>query len=116
MYRQIHRPDADAHRLMYDAGVAPELIYCQYEPDVGERCIVSEYIHDDLSKLPTDEAIEKLKAGLKLLHDNDYVFGDLRDANIIVNSEGNVFLIDFDWCDKVGHAFYPHDLNTNGVT
>ncbi|KAJ8495018.1 hypothetical protein ONZ45_g13040 [Pleurotus djamor] len=94
------RYNADAHRLMYDAGVAPELIHCQYEPD----------------HFPTNEAIEKLKAGFKLLHDNDYVFGDLRDANIIVNSEGNVFLIDFDWCDKVGHAFYPHDLNTNGVT
>ncbi|KAJ8516836.1 hypothetical protein ONZ45_g5898 [Pleurotus djamor] len=110
------RYNADAHRLMYGAGIAPELIYCQYEPDVDRRCVITEYVYHDLGKLPTVEAIEKLKAGLKLLHDNDYVFGDLRDANIIVNSDGNVFLIDFDWCDKVGKAFYPHDLNTNGVT
>ncbi|KAJ8521678.1 hypothetical protein ONZ45_g1631 [Pleurotus djamor] len=110
------RYNAEAHRLMYGAGIAPELIYCQYEPDVDRRCVITEYIHDDLTTIPTVEALEKLKAGLKLLHDNDYVFGDLRDANIIVNGKGHIFLIDFDWCDKVGKAFYPHDLNTTGVT
>ncbi|KAJ8516837.1 hypothetical protein ONZ45_g5899 [Pleurotus djamor] len=101
--------NADAHRLMHQAGVAPELLYCKYEPGVGKICVVSEFIPNDPSKFPTDEAIEKLRAGLKVLHENDYVFGNLRDANILVNNDGNVFLVGFDWCDKVA-AFYPLDL------
>ncbi|KAJ8516824.1 hypothetical protein ONZ45_g5902 [Pleurotus djamor] len=110
------RYNAEAHRLMHQVGVAPKLIYCKYEPDVGKICVVSEYIHDDFTKLPTDEAMEKLRVGLKALHDKDYVFGDLRDANVVVNDDRDVFLVDFDWCGKVGKAFYPHDLNTDGVT
>jgi len=44
-----------------------------------------------------------------MLHDEDYVHGDIREPNILVTA-GGLKLIDFDWCGKAGGARYPADI------
>ena len=49
---------------------------------------------------------------LRLLHNKDIVFGDLRDPNILyVDSDDSVVLIDFDWAGTDGVSRYPATLN-----
>ncbi|TFK76225.1 hypothetical protein BDN72DRAFT_830767 [Pluteus cervinus] len=40
-------------------------------------------------------------------HDQDFVHGDLRDANILSGDDGCVKLVDFDWGGKDGEVLYP---------
>jgi len=54
---------------------------------------------------------EMARKAVDLLHDNDIVFGDLRDPNILVTPEGHVLLIDFDWPGRDGESRYPASLN-----
>jgi hypothetical protein len=49
--------------------------------------------------------------GMTLLHSAGYVFGDLRDPNILKLPDGRAMLVDFDWSGKEGQAFYPMGLN-----
>ncbi|KAG8924874.1 hypothetical protein FRC02_010141 [Tulasnella sp. 418] len=64
---------------------------------------------DDLAKLP-DGFQEEVERAVKILHDNNWVFGDLRTPNIMVHNKHPLF-VDFDWCteDEVGTS--PDDLN-----
>ncbi|KAE9405149.1 hypothetical protein BT96DRAFT_853031 [Gymnopus androsaceus JB14] len=50
--------------------------------------------------------IDAVRKAINILHSKDYVFGDLRKANVVVCDSGGM-LIDFDWCDKEGKATYP---------
>ncbi|KAG9224430.1 hypothetical protein CCMSSC00406_0009472 [Pleurotus cornucopiae] len=107
----------EAHQLAQAMGVAPKLLYCTFEPSVGKFCVVMEYIEDlgKPSAADKNKVIDTIKNAVQTLHDNSYVFGDLRSANIIIDRSGHPYLIDFDWCGKEGTVFYPTDLNTNGV-
>ncbi|KAG6850081.1 hypothetical protein H0H93_001214 [Arthromyces matolae] len=44
---------------------------------------------------------------VKCFHDQELVHGDLRDANIICDEKGRLYIVDYDWGGKEGHAFYP---------
>ncbi|GJJ08119.1 hypothetical protein Clacol_002327 [Clathrus columnatus] len=46
---------------------------------------------------PSCEQLEKI---LLKLHGEGYAFGDLRSQNVLVGTDGNVKLIDFDWCGE----------------
>ena len=50
-----------------------------------------------------------------LLHQVGYVYGDLRDTNLMVRKDGQsgFMLVDFDWAGKFGEVCYP--MNVNGV-
>lgn len=55
---------------------------------------------------------------MKILHQTDIVFGDLRDANVLfvpppgnTMAGGRVYLVDFDWADCAGVGRYPAMLN-----
>jgi hypothetical protein len=45
-------------------------------------------------------------------HNEGWVHGDLRDANLIVGNEnpGQVMLVDFDWGGRNGQVSYPTAL------
>ncbi|KAJ8693247.1 hypothetical protein PTI98_010486 [Pleurotus ostreatus] len=107
----------EAHELVQAVGGAPKLLYCTFEPSVGKFCVVTEYIEESRkpSAADKDKVVDAMKNAMKTLHDNAYVFGDLRSANIIIDRSGHPYLIDFDWCGKEGAVFYPTDLNTNGI-
>ncbi|KAH7884914.1 hypothetical protein F5I97DRAFT_1779733, partial [Phlebopus sp. FC_14] len=57
--------------------------------------------HSDLA-----EAIQKL-------HDEGFVFGDLREPNIMITNDDKpkVQLIDFNWAGKKGEARYPVSIS-----
>ena len=131
----VEKYGVEAHQLLADAGMAPQLLYCGLldgEWDVrnaGSRTrvntagglyscpidmVVMEHIEgntvDKTSVLPKDVR-EKTKKAIQKLHDAQLVFGDLRAVNVMVSGD-KVFLIDFDWAGKVNEARYPLNLST----
>lgn len=57
-------------------------------------------------------AREQVEGAIRKLHENRFVFGDLRAPNVLF-SKGKVFLIDFDWAGKIGEARYPRGLSSH---
>lgn len=113
-----------AHRLLSDAKLAPKLYWCG--PIIGGlTMVVMQHLEDGVSiwrlregasrrrRVP-EAVLEDVKAAVKLLHENGFVFGDLRDANVVL-SKGRGVLVDFDWAGKDGEDRYPAALNeSNG--
>lgn len=44
-------------------------------------------------------------------HSENYVHGDLREPNILIDSSGQLLAIDFDWAGKQGTVVYPVTIN-----
>lgn len=63
---------------------------------------------------PLQDICGQVKVILTLLHSKGYVFGDLRQQNILVDVHGKVKFIDFDWCGRydmnIGDVKLPHDV------
>lgn len=55
--------------------------------------------------------VDALREALRILHDNDLVFEDLRSPNIILPPEGKPMFVDFDWAGRAGEVTYPPDIN-----
>ncbi|KAF7419191.1 hypothetical protein PC9H_001777 [Pleurotus ostreatus] len=108
---------AEAHNIAYTAGAAPRLLYCAFEPTVGKFCVVTEFVEEKASAQLTADGVQTLRDAVNALHAHALVFGDLRDANVLVDSRGNPHLIDFDfdWSGAEGAVRYPLDLNTAGI-
>jgi len=108
------RYNAEAHRLMAGANVTAELIHCKFEPTVGMFCVITSYVSSASRKdvRISEDGVNALQKGLELLHAQSLAFGDLRDANIILDEKGWPHVIDFDWCGTEGTVHYPFDLNT----
>ena len=111
-YRTIHEP-----QLMHEAkraGVPTPLIYLV---DVENASITMEYIEGIQVKKLVDSICEADRAELcqgigeevGKLHKNGIVHGDLTTSNMILNTEGRVFLIDFGLGDR------SEDLEAQGV-
>lgn len=122
----VERYNSEAHKLLAEAGLAPGLLYdgTAYpddQPGPNHTMIVMEYIEGvnliayeepdipDCVRTSVDDA-------LKLLHEHDFVFGDLRDQNVMLVWDAakvvtGAVLIDFDWCGKESEARYPHSMN-----
>ncbi|KAJ8694103.1 hypothetical protein PTI98_009036 [Pleurotus ostreatus] len=102
---------ADAHNIVHEAGAAPRLLYCEFVPSVGKFCVVTEFVHEQEGARLTSAGIQTLQNAVGALHARSYVFGDLRDGNILVDGQGNPNLIDFDWSGIEGNVFYPMNIN-----
>jgi hypothetical protein len=109
-----------AHRLLAEAGLAPRLYFC--ERVIGDLYMVVMDRVDGKSiwqlkedKIEVPEIVSKrVGDALRLLHESNVVFGDLRDPNIIYDAfKGRVVLVDFDWPGKDGESRYPATLNTS---
>jgi hypothetical protein len=108
-----------AHMLLAENSFAPRLQYCEKVESVGMYVVVMDLVvgehishtaHGDLS------FADKLRTAVQILHDADFVHGDLREPNILVTEDGDTKIIDFDWCGKDREARYPSDINLgNGV-
>ncbi|TFK27944.1 hypothetical protein FA15DRAFT_665955 [Coprinopsis marcescibilis] len=118
----------DAHRLLADNGLAPELYYSS-ELRGGITIVVMANICGATTAyhtfkrrgLPTAVMTEVRKA-IEILHQNDIVYGDLRRQNVLVEEvHGNssmpwrVWLCDFDWASKAGEGRYPLRLNMEQI-
>ena len=63
LYRQIHlellRRGASPNARQHEQGVAPQLLYCNFEPTVGKIYVVMEYIQVGKGKI-SQGGVEKL--------------------------------------------------------
>lgn len=85
--------------------------------------VVREYYF--IKNITEEEEIENIKEAWKAFVEQFYKFsqnfvhGDVRDGNIIFGNVGNqkdqFFLIDFDWSNSHGEAFYPYNLNNKDI-
>ena len=80
---------------------------------VEVNTVKSNIVKFDIAKFET-----AIKHAVKLLHDHDYVHGDIRACNIMVRRQWddsigmkNVKLFDFDWAGKVETTRYPANVN-----
>jgi len=96
---------SNAHELLAKAGLAPILYNADEEGSAHNlRMIVMQNIEGavHLNEVPgphRPQAFDRIREALTLLHDNDFVFGDLRPPNILVTKDyQQVKLVDFDWC------------------
>ena len=113
----------NAHRLLASADppLAPALHFCMRV--VGDMyMVVMEYVPNSKGQSlfvtsPPQSALEGIRKdldrALNLLHENDLVFGDLREPNVLYMPEegGRVLLIDFDGVGLDGEGRYSACLN-----
>lgn len=117
------RYNSRGHRLVAAANYAPKLFFCEQILG-GLIMVVMKYIegldshyrflHD--TTLPPN-ILDDVKNAVKVLHDADLVFGDLRRPNIMIHQTDDgdrAMLVDFDWVGLAGKAEYPASLNDNG--
>jgi len=109
-----------AHRILAGAGFAPKLYFC--ERVVGGLCMVVMDRVDgkSLRQLQVEKKLiptivsKHMRQAVHLLHEQNIVFGDLRDPNILYDaSSGCTFVVDFDWPGIHEVDRYPATLNPN---
>ncbi|RDX51830.1 hypothetical protein OH76DRAFT_1346295, partial [Lentinus brumalis] len=114
-----------AHRLVAQAGFAPALHACV--PVCGDvQMVVMDRVHGKMAwcaerkqELLPRTVYDDVKSAIKLLHDNNLVFGDLRSPNVMCvpksepELEGRMgaMLVDFDWAGEAGRTRYPAVFN-----
>lgn len=92
---------------IYDIGEADGLVFLSMEYVDGEDL---GSLLRRIGRLPSDKALEiarKLCAGLAAAHDKGVLHRDLKPANIMLNSEGEVVIMDFGLADLAEHI--PHE-------
>ncbi|CAG8551173.1 4280_t:CDS:2, partial [Cetraspora pellucida] len=114
-----------AHELCSEIGKAPKLFYINKEVVDGFYMLVMNYIEavplyycDSLSHDEYKTILECVEEAINKLHDENIVFADLRDSNILVNkSQGQYqgMLIDFDWASKEGIECYSSFMNHKNI-
>jgi len=110
----VQQYNADVHHLLAAQDLAPKLRYCGIDDNMryGDWfMIVMDYSNLlPSSTLLTVEQYNHVERAVKILHEKDTVFGDLRLPNILVGGD-SAMLIDFDWCGKAGQDRYPPEMN-----
>lgn len=105
----------EAHNLLADNELAPKLHVCT-KLKGGLWMVVMDRVEGDrvLEMLERDvkpmEIYVQAKKAVELLHQKDLVFGDLRPANMLYNTDGLLQLMDFDMAGRHGIARYPATL------
>ena len=133
----VGRYGVEAHDLLVSKGMAPRLLYCglldgqtdvrsvesRVQGSIGAsglydgpiRMVAMEYIEGttiDKAPHPPEDTRAQIEQALKVLHDRQLVFGDLRAPNVMI-SGNKVYLIDFDWAGKLNEVCYPLHLSTS---
>jgi len=111
----VDRYGSAVHEFLAEHDYAPTLRYCgplslpqPAQPSLPSKpglslgslqMIVMDYVKPLSQDLP--QAVRpQLVQILKKLHQNGYVFGDMRQSNIILNEAGKIQLINFDWAGR----------------
>ena len=117
----VQKYGIDAHRFLVEMGVAPEVLYFGdiYENVIDRRprprMVIMEFI-DRQSAFATSLTASQclaLRDAIKVMHEQNFVHGDLRPPNVHIGKDGKVYVLDFDWAGLVGKAFYPFSLAEN---
>ncbi|KZT07205.1 uncharacterized protein LAESUDRAFT_620559, partial [Laetiporus sulphureus 93-53] len=118
-----HRYSKVVHDWCADHLCAPKLLACERIPGrwfmvVMESVPLHEYCNLSrqrylLSHEQMQHVRENVEKFVSKLWEANFVHGDLRDANILVNADGTDFkVVDFDWSGAIGEARYPSNMNT----
>jgi serine/threonine protein kinase len=116
----VQRYGEDAHRILAKENLAPQLLYIgtigvrDGDPSYGHlRMVVMEYIEGTtldkarkLGQVPLSLG-DQIKVALEHLHNNGFVFGDLRPPNVMITKNKELKLIDFDWAGEHMKTQYP---------
>lgn len=113
-----HRYSREVHETCADMKIAPMLLGYELLPG-GWIMVVMDKIDDDYTPLSTasmtmrGHLYDLIKKKLEELHQSGMVHGDIRDANIMVQTTANdnFMLLDFDWAGKIGEVKYPMNVN-----
>jgi len=92
---------------IYDIGEADGLVFLSMEYVDGEDL---GSLLRRIGRLPSDKALEiarKICAGVAAAHDKGVLHRDLKPANIMLNSQGEVVIMDFGLADLAEHI--PHE-------
>ena len=98
---------------IYDIGEADGLVFLSMEYVDGEDL---GSLLRRIGRLPSDKALEiarKLCAGLAAAHDKGVLHRDLKPSNIMLNSHGEVVIMDFGLADLAEHI--PHEQVSYGT-
>ena len=103
----------ELHNICAKAGHAPALLAYQCLPG-GWHGVAMDFEADAVPithHSHISEHLERWETDLNNLvlhfHDQGFVHGDLRDANILSGNHGTVKLVDFDWGGEEGNVWYP---------
>ncbi|KAJ3729110.1 hypothetical protein DFJ43DRAFT_1040729 [Lentinula guzmanii] len=78
------------HRLLADVKLAPRIHYCSFEKSIGLWVIVMDYIQGNVcNRKLTKPQKDSLADAIGILHKNNFVFGDLREPNVIITEGEN---------------------------
>lgn len=106
------RYSRDAHKLLADISLAPELLYHELIEGTGVHFVVMEHIEGtpirDQDELRDDGKAAHaglLLQALQTLNAGGFVFRDLWELNILITEDG-LKLVDFDWCMKCESSQY----------
>ncbi|KAJ6580104.1 hypothetical protein DFH09DRAFT_1077012 [Mycena vulgaris] len=103
--------NVELHQLVAKEKAAPGLLYCSQESSVGNLWVVVMQYIPQTRKAPASNAFEKLRTTVNKMHAKQFVFGDLRQPNVLIDQDGSLLLIDFDWSGRVGTKHYPMRIN-----
>ena len=98
----------NVHEILANEDLAPKLYYAQ-KLDCGFWMVVMENIKG-ARELPLElepRVKRSIVDAVRMVHNQGYVFGDLRRPNILLDGKNKIKLIDFDWCGVLGEAAYP---------
>jgi len=103
----------ELHDICALSGHAPALLAYERLPG-GWYGVAMEYVFDAVPIIMHDcieKHFKRWKADLQGLvtafHNQGFVHGDLRDANVLSGDDGCVKLVDFDWGGRDGEVLYP---------
>ena len=101
-----------AHRLLASDGFAPKLINCHSLPGGWYAVVMDKLEGHSITETTdvSDKVKQSLRKAVNLMHEKNYVHGDLRPQNMLIVDE-TVCILDFDWADTEGTATYPPELN-----
>ena len=113
------------HQHLANKGMAPTiyshcLLKCGWHAIIMEFNAQSETLYERFKKDPgfkKDSSFPAIWRGftknvLELLKEKNFVHGDLRMPNLIVDRSNRICVLDFDWSGEEGIARYPETLNT----
>lgn len=109
----------EAHKFLAEKGHAPALHECRRVLGGMYMIVMDRVKGEQWSALQpgkvSKSTIAELERIVTELHNEGYVHGDLRECNVMVDDEGKVKVIDFDWAAKLGEGRYPKDINMENV-
>jgi hypothetical protein len=121
-FTQKYSEEAHAHCASH--GIAPEL-HAVERLGGGWMMVVMEYLDNTtytaLRALrgPKDDLYIKVTNAVAVLHQGNFVHGDIRDVNVMTRVLETgvriIKLVDFDWAGPDGVACYPANVNHEGI-